>query len=126
MLSASAPPFRLKVSRDDTWRPDSQYLARRGCTWEDPHRRVRATPGGPMTIRNSALPRLASMLLLAMSLSGCTALDRLTCTPNCGAQTRASSSLVDFLYPEGASPPAANSIPELRVPLRVGLAFLPE
>jgi rhombotail lipoprotein len=48
------------------------------------------------------------------------------CTPNCGSQTRASSSLVDFLYPEGAAPPAANSIPELRVPLRVGLAFLPE
>jgi rhombotail lipoprotein len=79
-----------------------------------------------MTTRNSAWPRLASILLLAAPLSGCTALDRLMCTPNCGSQTRASSSLVDFLYPEDASPPAANSIPELRVPLRVGLAFLPE
>jgi rhombotail lipoprotein len=35
-----------------------------------------------------------------------------------------SSSLVEFLYPQGAPPPA-DTIPELRIPLRVGLAFLP-
>jgi rhombotail lipoprotein len=31
---------------------------------------------------------------------------------------------VEFLYPRG-SPPPSDSIPELRIPLRVGLAFLP-
>lgn len=37
-----------------------------------------------------------------------------------------SSSLVDFLYPKGEVPPAqADSIPVLRVPLRVGVAFVP-
>jgi rhombotail lipoprotein len=34
------------------------------------------------------------------------------------------SSLVEFLYPAGAPPPA-NTIPQLHIPLRVGLAFLP-
>ena len=33
--------------------------------------------------------------------------------------------LGEFLYPDGQSPPASNTIPELHVPLRVGLAFLP-
>jgi rhombotail lipoprotein len=37
-----------------------------------------------------------------------------------------STSLVSFLYPYGAIPPPDNEIPELRLPLRVGLAFLPE
>jgi rhombotail lipoprotein len=41
------------------------------------------------------------------------------------SQTRNSSSLVSFLYPTGSAPPPENAIPELRVPLRVGLAFLP-
>jgi rhombotail lipoprotein len=61
--------------------------------------------------------------VLAMALSGCEGL----CGPGCGAprQHHSSSSLVDFLYPNGALPPAENSIPELHVPLRVGLAFLP-
>lgn len=37
-----------------------------------------------------------------------------------------SSSLVDFLYPEGEiPPPVGDSIPHLQVPLRVGLAFVP-
>jgi len=36
-----------------------------------------------------------------------------------------SSSLVEFLYPQGRVPPRENSVPELHVPLRVGLAFLP-
>ena len=36
-----------------------------------------------------------------------------------------SSSLVEFLYPQGHMPPRENSVPELHVPLRVGLAFLP-
>jgi rhombotail lipoprotein len=58
-------------------------------------------------------------------LSGCTALDALTGGSNGARQTHNSSSLVEFLYPNGMSPPAENQIPELKVPLRVGLAFLP-
>jgi rhombotail lipoprotein len=41
------------------------------------------------------------------------------------SQSRNSSSLVSFLYPNGSTPPQQNAIPELHVPLRVGLAFLP-
>src|SRR5208282_86603 len=46
-----------------------------------------------------------------------------------GCQTRAihsgaSTSLVDFRYPKGGPPPAGH--PNLPVPLRVGLSFLPE
>ncbi len=65
---------------------------------------------------------LLVMLALAMLLCGCEAL-----CPGCGAprEHHSSSSLVDFLYPAGALPPAQNTIPELHVPLRVGLAFLP-
>ncbi len=38
----------------------------------------------------------------------------------------ASSSLVDFLYPEGAVPPAVDDrLPQLSLPLRVGIAFIP-
>lgn len=58
----------------------------------------------------------------AMLLSGCA---NLGCWPNCGAHTRNSSSLVEFLYPHGVAPPLQNSIPQLKIPLRVGLAFLP-
>lgn len=60
--------------------------------------------------------------LLAIGLGGC-ALFGPAC-PGCNSHTRSSSSLVAFLYPDGAAPPA-DSIPELQVPLRVGLAFLP-
>jgi rhombotail lipoprotein len=62
--------------------------------------------------------------LMGIGLGGCAVL----CGPYCGNQTaerHSSSSLVDFLYPNGASPPRENSVPELHVPLRVGLAFLP-
>ena len=55
-------------------------------------------------------------------LSGCA---NLSCWPNCGQHLRNSSSLVEFLYPHGAAPPVQNSIPQLKIPLRVGLAFLP-
>ena len=37
-----------------------------------------------------------------------------------------SSSLVDFLYPAGeVPPPVSDAIPDLKVPLRVGVAFVP-
>ena len=62
---------------------------------------------------------------LGAVLSGCAILSEGLCAPGCRSQTRNSSSLVNFLYPDGQSPPASNTIPELHVPLRVGLAFLP-
>jgi rhombotail lipoprotein len=61
----------------------------------------------------------------ALMLSGCTALNALMGTPDGTRQSHNSSSLVEFLYPDGRVPPAENQIPELKVPLRVGLAFLP-
>lgn len=45
-----------------------------------------------------------------------------------GGETRqgVSSSLVDYLYPDGQEPPKPEeSIPQLHVPMRVGLAFVP-
>ena len=68
---------------------------------------------------------LACTGVAALMLSGCTALDALTGGSNGARQTHNSSSLVEFLYPNGSTPPAENQIPELKVPLRVGLAFLP-
>ena len=62
---------------------------------------------------------------LALMLSGCELLAPGMCAPNCQSTTQNSSSLVNFLYPDGKALPPANTIPELHVPLRVGLAFLP-
>jgi rhombotail lipoprotein len=62
------------------------------------------------------------ILALTMALSGCEVLCEGCAAPR---EHHASSSLVEFLYPNGALPPPTNSIPELHVPLRVGLAFLP-
>lgn len=60
--------------------------------------------------------------LIGVLLSGCADLG---CMPNCNSHSRNSSSLVEFLYPHGSAPPQQNVIPQLRIPLRVGLAFLP-
>jgi rhombotail lipoprotein len=68
---------------------------------------------------------LVSFVALGAALSGCTMIDQVFCAPGCRSQTHNSSSLVNFLYPDGKSLPATNTIPELHVPLRVGLAFLP-
>jgi len=68
---------------------------------------------------------LALTGVAAFLLSGCTALDALMGGSQGPRQSHNSSSLVEFLYPDGRIPPAENQIPELRVPLRVGLAFLP-
>ena len=68
---------------------------------------------------------LALTSVAALILSGCTGLNALLGMPDGTRQTHNSSSLVEFLYPDGRIPPAENQIPELRVPLRVGLAFLP-
>ncbi len=63
----------------------------------------------------------------ALMLSGCTALNAFFwgMSDRPARQSHNSSSLVEFLYPDGRTPPRENQIPELRVPLRVGLAFLP-
>jgi len=68
--------------------------------------------------------RVLAIGLFGFALGGCT----LLCAPYCGGATavhHGSTSLVEFLYPNGTPPPRANSVPELHVPLRVGLAFLP-
>lgn len=62
---------------------------------------------------------------LALCSSGCAGLDRAFCAPACRSQLHNASSLVSFLYPNGSPPPREDVVPELRVPLRVGLAFLP-
>jgi rhombotail lipoprotein len=62
-------------------------------------------------------------LLAAVPLAGCASL---SCTPYCHVQERNASSLVNFLYPEGVTPPAQDVTPQLHLPLRVGLAFLPQ
>lgn len=64
-----------------------------------------------------------TVALLGLS-SGCTAFWQ-TMSGDAPRQG-ASSSLVDFLYPAGETPPAVdNRVPVLNVPLRVGLAFVP-
>lgn len=68
---------------------------------------------------------LAAALALAALLSGCVPFDHGYCAPFCTTHVHNSSSLVGFLYPDGSPPPRDNSIPELPVPLRVGLSFLP-
>jgi len=60
--------------------------------------------------------------LLALLLVACSSLW------NFGGETRAgvSSSLVDYLYPQGEVPPdVEETIPYLELPLRVGIAFVP-
>lgn len=61
--------------------------------------------------------------IIGAALAGCAT--NPFCYPVCGVSRHNSSSLVEFLYPRGETPPPQNSVPELHVPLRVGLAFLP-
>ena len=69
--------------------------------------------------------KLKALLLAAASsltLAGCV---QLGCFSGCSTHAHNSSSLVEFLYPRGSLPPRPHAIPQLRIPLRVGLAFLP-
>lgn len=60
-----------------------------------------------------------------MLLSGCASLWQEVASSG-GARQGVSSSLVDYLYPSGEQPPKVDGvIPNLQVPLRVGLAFVP-
>jgi rhombotail lipoprotein len=77
-----------------------------------------------MSLRSCLLS--CPMLLVSVAcLNGCTAwFDSFT-----PGVTRAgvSSSLVDYLYPDGQVPPEfEQQIPKLKLPLRVGIAFVPQ
>jgi rhombotail lipoprotein len=65
-------------------------------------------------------------LALVFTLTGCDAISSMLCHPHCRSSTRSSSSLVSFLYPKDAEPPRENSIPQLALPVRVGIAFIPQ
>ncbi|HET9396003.1 MAG TPA: rhombotarget lipoprotein, partial [Nitrospiraceae bacterium] len=68
--------------------------------------------------------RLAILMwVVAAGAQGCTMFGCYSTL--CRTESRASSSLVEFLFPHGGVPPERNTIPELQLPLRVGLAFLP-
>lgn len=63
-----------------------------------------------------------STVLISLAIAGCSSLW------NFGGETRSgvSSSLVDYLYPAGEVPPdVQDTIPYLKLPLRVGIAFVP-
>lgn len=61
---------------------------------------------------------ITTLLLATLILSGCaTWFDR-------GGQIHRGS-VVDYLYPKGEQPALTPTVPELRLPLRVGIAFVP-
>ena len=70
---------------------------------------------------------LKTLLMMAAfgALAGCSLLENSLCMPHCESSLHNASSLVGFLYPNGELPSPDDAIPQLRVPLRVGLAFLP-
>jgi rhombotail lipoprotein len=77
-----------------------------------------------MSLRSRLL--IGPVLLVAVVLlDGCTAwFDEFT--PGV-TRTGVSSSLVDYLYPDGQVPPEfEQQIPKLKLPLRVGIAFVPQ
>jgi rhombotail lipoprotein len=65
---------------------------------------------------------LVALAANALLLSGCAIIAPLR---NTQVHSRNSSSLVEFLYPDGHLPAPATERPQLPIPLRVGLAFLP-
>ena len=63
------------------------------------------------------------LILLAAALAGCTSLWYGGADPQ---RRGSSSSLVDFLYPDGSKPAGlADRMPYLELPVRVGIAFVP-
>jgi rhombotail lipoprotein len=61
------------------------------------------------------------LALLALALAGCSSLWNWN-----GGRSGTSSSLVDYLYPDGEVPPAVEeTVPTLELPLRAGIAFVP-
>ncbi len=65
---------------------------------------------------------LVTIASVALLLTGCSSLWNWSG----GTRSGTSSSLVDYLYPDGQIPPAvADTVPYLQLPLRVGIAFVP-
>lgn len=65
---------------------------------------------------------LVAILSIAVLLAGCSSLWNWSGSTRSGT----SSSLVDYLYPDGQVPPAFDeTVPYLKLPLRVGIAFVP-
>jgi len=63
-----------------------------------------------------------AIVLVALLATGCSSLWNW----GGGARSGTSSSLVDYLYPNGEVPPAVEeTVPYLKLPLRVGIAFVP-
>ncbi|MEN8251623.1 MAG: rhombotarget lipoprotein [Bacteroidota bacterium] len=58
---------------------------------------------------------LSLLLIFVVSILGCA-----------GQQTRTKSSVVDYLYPSGSDVAIKPSVPTLELPLKVGIAFVPE
>lgn len=68
--------------------------------------------------------RLIATVLLLPFIAGCSTL--LFGNDERGVRQGTSSSLVDFLYPDGETPaPPDGSLPMLNLPIKVGLAFVP-
>lgn len=65
---------------------------------------------------------LFAIVMVALFLTGCSTMWNWSG----GARSGASSSLVDYLYPDGEEPPdVEQTIPFLELPLRVGIGFVP-
>jgi rhombotail lipoprotein len=71
------------------------------------------------------IPILMLTAVIGTAVVGLTACADMTCFSRCQRQARNSTSLVDFLYPGGELPPVADATPQLHLPLRIGLSFLP-
>jgi len=68
---------------------------------------------------------LPCLLALALALVGCESLFGYW-GGDSARRTGASSSVVEFLYPDGEVPPEpTGTVPEIRLPITVGLAFVP-
>ena len=68
---------------------------------------------------------LPCLLALALALVGCESLFGYW-GGDSARRTGASSSVVEFLYPDGEVPPEPKgAVPEIRLPITVGLAFVP-
>lgn len=68
---------------------------------------------------NIKIYRLISLILISIFLNSCSSWSR-------NSRQGVSSSLVQYLYPEGEEPPKyEQNIPNLKLPLTVGLAFVP-
>lgn len=68
---------------------------------------------------------LGVIAAVLLGLTGCESLN-ISCIGSCRhAHAQNSTSLVAFLYPNGEAPVGEHTQPQLHLPLRVGLAFLP-